>query len=77
MAHLRPSRPDYGLGFQVKVLVEICELFPVRSEAGFEARCWSEARWCNFQGLQTERPHEIMKASRINKTFESVLNGSL
>ena len=32
MAHLRQSRPDYGLVFQVKVLKPF-KLFPLRSEA--------------------------------------------
>jgi len=32
MAHTRQSRPDPGLGFQVKVL-ETFKLFPLRSEA--------------------------------------------
>jgi len=32
MAHIRQPRPDYGLGFQVKVLKRF-KLFPLRSEA--------------------------------------------
>ena len=32
MAHIRQSRPDSGLGFQVKVLHTL-QLFPLRSEA--------------------------------------------
>ena len=38
MAHIRQPRPDYGLGFQVKVLgfrVKVLKLLPVRLEAAW------------------------------------------
>jgi len=49
VAHTRQSRPDSGLGFQVKVLKTFIMLFPFRSEA-------DDDKYQNMAHIRQSRP---------------------